>query len=139
MRKLVAVLFLFVPLTFAQTDTKAGLDRNSSITVPSPIKKQALQPFHLTSGRMRLLQQQTGLSVTEINQMYEHSGAKNFGQFTCAVLASQQLKLDRAAVLQGLYNNNLRETLKRLGVESDQARDVILDALHQIIDSEKKG
>jgi hypothetical protein len=138
-RKLIAVLLLFVPLTFAQTATTAGTDRSFNIARSSPIQKQKLQPFHLTSGRMHLLQQQTGLSATEIGQMYDHSGAKNFGQFTCAVLASQKLKLETATVLQGLSNNNLQETLKQLGVASNQARDVILSAVHEVIESEKKG
>ena len=139
MRNMIICFFLLVPMTFAQTGTKAGPERNPGVTVPTTLKKQTLQPFHLTSGRMRLLQQQTALSMPEIGQMYERSGAKNFGQFTCAVLAAARLKLDTAAVLQGLYSNNLQETLKQLGAGSAQARDVILDAIHRMIDSEKRG
>jgi hypothetical protein len=128
------IAFPLLALTQGLPDKGAG---TASTPVVATIQKQTLKPAHLTGGRMRLLQQNTGMSTDEISRLYAVSGAKNFGQFTCAVLVSQQLKLDRDAVLQGLYANNLGQVVKRMGVDNTVARDRIVAAIHEMLGAEK--
>jgi hypothetical protein len=103
------------------------------------VQKQQLQPSDRTCGRMRLLQQKTGLSVDQIAQMYNRSDAKTFSAFTTAVLVSQQLNLNRDKVLAGMHSKNLGDTLTQMGVRSDLIVPTIRRAVQQVVDSQKKS
>jgi len=140
LRNLLIVLlmaFLLVPLLAVTQALPDNVAIKLGTPVTTPMPKQVLQPSQLAGGRMRLLQRNTGMSAEEISRLYTVSGARNFGQFTCAMLVSQQLKLDREAVLHGLYANNLGQVIQRMGVDSAAARNNIVAAVHEIVEAEK--
>jgi hypothetical protein len=78
--------------------------------------QQPLKSSQLNSGAFRMLEQKTGMTQAQLETMYRSSGAKNFGEFTSAVVVSKNLGLDTNAVLRGLETQSLGETLKSLGV-----------------------
>jgi hypothetical protein len=121
------------------TPATGTVDRNAQPNLLSVVQKQHLQPRERNCGRMRLLQQKTGLSVDQITQMYDRSDAKNFSVFATAILVSQQLNLSRDKVLAGLRSSNLGDTLKQMGVQSDLVVPTIRRAVQQVVDSEKKS
>ncbi len=83
--------------------------------------QRTLKESQINSGAFRMLQEKTGKSSEELQQMYASSGAKNFGQFVSAVMVSKSLELDASAVLEGLKTKSLGQTLKDLGVAEDTA------------------
>jgi hypothetical protein len=60
--------------------------------------------------------------------MYQRSGARNFGDFVAAVTVADNLGLDRDAVLQGLHQRNLRQTIENMGVEKKRAEEAVREA-----------
>jgi hypothetical protein len=89
---------------------------------------QPLKESQINSGAFRMLEQKTGMTSDQLKALYASSGAKNFGEFTSAVVVSKNLKLDTNQVLEGLKTKSLGETLKDLGVPSDQAKQAIKQA-----------
>jgi hypothetical protein len=83
--------------------------------------QQTLKDSQVNGGAFRMLEQKTGMTADQLKALYASSGAKNFGEFVSAVVVSKNLNLDTNQVLQGMKTNSLGETLKGMGVPSDQA------------------
>jgi hypothetical protein len=94
--------------------------------------QQPLKPSQIKSGAFRMLEQKTGLTQAQLESMYQSSGAKNFGEFTSAVVVSKNLGLDTTAVLKGLQAQSLGQTLKDLGVPSKDVKPEIKKAQDQV-------
>jgi hypothetical protein len=90
--------------------------------------QQPLKDSQINGGAFRMLEQKTGMTSDQLKALYASSGAKNFGEFTSAVVVSKNLKLDTNQVLEGLKTKSLGQTLKDLGVPSDQAKQAIKQA-----------
>ena len=100
--------------------------------------QQVLTESQLNSGAFRALQEKTGKSSEELQQMYAASGAKNFGQFNSAVIVAKNLNLDTTAVLEGLKTKTLGQTLVNLGVSEDAANAEIAKAKKEMKAANKK-
>ncbi len=100
--------------------------------------QRALKESQINSGAFRMLQEKTGKSSEELQQMYTSSGAKNFGQFTSAVMVAKNLNLDTTAVLEGLKTKSLGQTLKDMGVAEETASAEIAKAKKQAKKANKK-
>ena len=87
-----------------------------------------LRDSQLNSGAWKMLQDKTGKSSDQLKAMYDASGAKNFGQFTSAIVVSKNLGLDTNQVLDGLRTKSLGQTLQYLGVAPDKAKAEIKNA-----------
>ncbi|MGH9508356.1 MAG: hypothetical protein ACRD2Q_07655 [Terriglobales bacterium] len=111
---------------------------NTGSSQGQPQTKQALKESQINSGAFRMLQDKTGKSSEELQQMYAASGAKNFGQFTSAVMVSQNLGLDTNAVLEGIKTKTLGQTLKDMGVSDETASAEIAKAKKEIKAANKK-
>lgn len=83
--------------------------------------QRTLKESQINSGAFRMLQDKTGKTSEELQAMYTTSGAKNFGQFTSALMVAKNLDLDTSAVLEGLKTKSLGQTLKDMGVSEDTA------------------
>jgi hypothetical protein len=94
--------------------------------------QQPLKSSQINSGEFRMLEQKTGLTQAQLERMYQSSGAKNFGEFTSAVVVSKNLGLDTNAVLKGLQTQSLGQTLKDLGVPSKDVKPEIRKAKDQV-------
>lgn len=94
--------------------------------------QQPLKTSQINSGAFRMLEEKTGMTQAQLESMYQSSGAKNFGQFTSAVVVSKNLGLDTNAVLHGLETQSLGETLKSLGVPSKKVRPEIKKAQEEV-------
>jgi hypothetical protein len=90
--------------------------------------QQPLKDSQINGGAFRMLEQKTGMTSDQLKALYASSGAKNFGEFVSAVVVSKNLELDTNQVLEGLKTKSLGETLKDLGVPSDQAKQAIKQA-----------
>lgn len=90
--------------------------------------QQPLKDSQINGGAFRMLEKKTGITSDQLKALYASSGAKNFGEFVSAVVVSKNLKLDTTQVLDGLKTKSLGETLKDLGVTSDQAKQAIKEA-----------
>ena len=78
--------------------------------------QQPLKEAQINGGAFRMLEQKTGMTQSQLESMYQSSGARNFGEFVSAVVVSKNLGLDTNAVLHGLETQSLGQTLKGLGV-----------------------
>jgi len=137
MRKFVILLsfLILIPLlTFSQS-MNIGLARAAA----SEVRQQALGTEQLTGPRMQLVRQRTGLSQDQIVKLYNASGAKNFGQFVCAMLAAQQLKVDSSALLEQLRTGCVREGLVRMGVDRERSRVAVRAALDEMVAARKSA
>jgi len=103
-----------------------------------PQAQQALKESQINSGAFRMLQEKTGKSSAELQEMYASSGAKNFGQFASAVMVAKNLDLNTTAVLEGLKTKSLGQTLKDLGVSDQTASAEIAKAKKQSKEANKK-
>lgn len=103
----------------------------------SEMTQQPLRDAQIHSGAFRMLQQKSGLNSEQLQDLYRSSGAKNFGQFTSAIVVAKNLNLDRTAVLDGLKTMSLGETIKSLGVPNEKAKEAISEAKKQARDAEK--
>jgi hypothetical protein len=95
---------------------------------PTYRKQKELNQAQRNSGVFRRLQERTGMSDTELTDMYHRSGARNFGDFVSAVMVADNLGLDRESVLQGLHNQNLRQTVANMGIDKKRAEEAIRQA-----------
>jgi len=111
---------------------------SSNQAAPKSNTQQALTESQLNSGSFRMLQDKTGKTSEELQQMYAASGAKSFGQFTSAVIVAKNLNLDTTAVLEGLKTKTLGQTLKDMGVPEETASAEIAKAKQEIKDAKKK-
>ena len=113
--------------------------RGSPMDRPSDrhMTQQPLKASQIDGGAFRMLEKTTGLNSQQLQDLYQSSGAKNFGQFTSAIVVSKNLNLDRAAVLDGLKTMSLGETLQSLGVNKEKAREAISEAKNQVREAEK--
>ena len=100
--------------------------------------QRPLKDSQINSGAFRMLQEKTGKSSEELQQMYASSGAKNFGQFTSALMVAKNLDLDTSAVLEGLKTKSLGQTLKDLGVADNTATAEIAKAKKLTKEANKK-
>lgn len=132
MAKFLVVVLLFVFPFIALAQTVPSTAENPV----RPVPKQVLAARHLTCGRMQLLQQRTGLTTNQIVDLYNSSGARFFGQFTSAVIASQRLGLEVPAVLAELRQSNLALALTKLGVDEGQARVVVRQSVCDMLAAE---
>ena len=94
--------------------------------------QQPLKPAQINGGAFRMLEQKTGMTQAQLEGMYQSSGAKNFGEFTSAVVVSKNLGLDTSAVLKGLQTQSLGQTLKELGVPSKNVKPEIKKAQEEV-------
>ena len=92
----------------------------------------------MNSGCFQMLQQMTGMTREQMQQMYTHSGAQDFKQFASAVVASQNLHLDTHQVMNGLKTMNLTQTLKSMGVPGPNAKAGVKKAEQQVKQADKK-
>ncbi len=99
--------------------------------------QQPLRDSQINGGAFRMLEKKTGLTSQQLQDLYQSSGAKNFGQFTSAIVVAKNLNLDRTAVLDGLKTMSLGETLQSLGVPKDKAKEAISEAKKQVREAEK--
>lgn len=86
----------------------------------------------MQSGALRMLEQRTGMSAADLQQTYASSGARNFGQFTSAMVVSQNLGLDSNKVLSGMKDHSLEQTLQNMGVSHYVATTQIKSAQREI-------
>jgi len=100
--------------------------------------QRTLKESQINSGAFRMLQDKTGKSSEELQAMYTASGAKNFGQFTSALMVAKNLDLDTNAVLEGLKTKSLGQTLKDMGVAEDTASAEIAKAKKQTKEANRK-
>jgi hypothetical protein len=116
----------------------ANVPSSSSQGQTKSSTQQTLTESQLNSGAFRMLQDKTGKTAEELQQMYAASGAKNFGQFTSAVIVAKNLNLDSTAVLEGLKTKTLGQTLKDMGVSEDAASAEIAKAKKEAKAANKK-
>ncbi len=102
-------------------------------------EQKPLRDAQINSGAFRMLQEKTGMSSEELQDLYTSSGAKNFGQFVSAVVVSKNLGLDTNQVLEGLKTKSLGQTLKDLGVEEETVKAEIKKAKKEAKESNKKS
>ncbi len=114
-------------------DVSGASSQQGQLETQRPLKES-----QINSGAFRMLQDKTGKSSEELQQMYASSGAKNFGQFVSAVVVSKNLELDTDAVLEGLKTKSLGQTLKDLGVAEEAANAEIKKAKKQSKDANRK-
>jgi hypothetical protein len=100
--------------------------------------QQPLKSAQTNGGAFRMLEEKTGMTSDQLQQLYASSGAKNFGQFVSAIVVSKNLGLDTKQVLNGLRTQNLGQTLQSLGVSKDAAKDAIKKANTQRFSSPKR-
>ena len=91
-----------------------GMDHSST-------PQQPLKDSQINGGAFKMLETKTGKTEAELKEMYAASGAKNFGQFCSAIVVSKNLNLDTSAVLAGIKDKSLGETLQDLGVPKGKA------------------
>ena len=141
MKKAIATLLIIAAnslFLFSQTKSVGQDTLNFNSAVYSlPFVQDKLGPADYGSGRMRLLRRRTGMSAGEIEQLYTHSGARLFGQFTCAVLVAQRLSVNREALLEGIRVTNILTVLESMGVEEQRAREAIMTTVQEIVAAEK--
>ncbi len=116
----------------------ADLPSSSSQGQTKSSTQQALTESQLKSGAFRALQEKTGKTSEELQQMYIASGAKNFGQFNSAVVVAKNLNLDTNALLEGLKTKTLGQTLKDMGVSDEAASAEIAKAKKEMKEANKK-
>ncbi len=90
--------------------------------------QQPLKDSQINSGAFRMLQTKTSMTSDQLQALYTSSGAKNFGQFTSAVVVSKNLGLDMNAVLEGMKTQSLGKTLQSLGVSPEEAKKAMAQA-----------
>ena len=79
-----------------------------------------------------MLEKKTGMTQSQLEGLYQSSGAKNFGQFVSAVVVSKNLGLDTNAVLHGMETQSLGQTLKDLGVPENNVKPEIKKAQKEV-------
>ena len=99
--------------------------------------QQPLKSSQINGGAFRMLEKKTGMTSDQLQQLYQSSGAKNFGQFVSAIVVSKNLGLDTNQVLDGLKTMSLGKTLQSLGVSSKDSKDAIKKANQEIKDANK--
>ncbi len=117
-----------------------GMERRGSPmerTTERHMTQQPLRESQINGGAFRMLEKKTGLTSEQLQDLYKSSGAKNFGQFTSAIVVAKNLNLDQAKVLEGLKTMSLGETMKSLGVPKDKAKQAISEANKQVKEAEK--
>jgi hypothetical protein len=56
--------------------------------------QQPLKSAQRNSGAFRILENKTGMTSDQLQQLYASDGTKNFGQFVSAIVVSKNLGLD---------------------------------------------
>jgi hypothetical protein len=106
-------------------------DANSAAT-RTERSQQPLRDAQINGGAFRMLEQKTGMTQDQLKALYGSSGAKNFGEFTAAVVVSKNLGLDTNKVLDGLKTKSLGQTVQDLGVASGTAKSEIKKAKNEV-------
>ena len=122
--------------------SSTGPSTNSNSNRGSEGMSQTQQPLkdsQVNGGAFRMLENKTGMTQQQLQDLYASSGAKNFGQFVSAIVVSKNLGLDTTKVLDGLKTMSLGQTLQSLGVSSKDAKSEIKKANQQIKDAKKNG
>ncbi len=101
--------------------------------------QQPLKSSQINGGAFRMLEKRTGMTSQQLQQLYQSSGARNFGQFVSAIVVSKNLGLDTNQVLNGLKTMSLGKTLQSLGVSSKDSKDAIKKADREIKDANQNG
>ena len=102
------------------------------------MRQQPLKDAQVNSGAFRMLESKTGMTADQLKQLYAGSGARNFGQFTSAIMVSKNLNLDTSKVLAGLKTDSLGKTLQSLGVDQKTAKAEISKAKKQVRKAESQ-
>lgn len=76
-------------------------------------------------GSFRRMMQKTNMSAEQLRQMYDSSGARNYGQFVSGVMAAHNLGLDKQEVLTRMRTRNLNQALQDMGVDKAKANQEI--------------
>jgi hypothetical protein len=105
---------------------------------PNMPHQQPMTKGQMKSGGFQMLQQMTGMDSMQLQQMYAHSGAQDFGQFASAMVVSHNMNLDQHKVMDGLKTMNLQQTLQKMGVPKDTAKAEVKKAEHQVKEANKK-
>ncbi len=101
--------------------------------------QQPLKQSQINGGAFRMLEKKTGMTSPELQQLYQSSGAKNFGQFVSAIVVSKNLGLDTNTLLTDLKTMSLGQALQKMGVSSQQSKAAIKQANQEIKDANKNG
>jgi hypothetical protein len=121
----------------------AGTRQEHERTDRSTREQKPLRDEQINSGAFKMLEEKTGKTSEELQAMYTGSGAKNFGEFVSAMVVSQNLGLDSAAVLEGMKTNSLGQTLQNLGLSEERANQEIKKAKEEAkaagMDKAKEG
>ncbi len=81
----------------------------------------------------QMLQKQTGMTAEQLDQMYQDSGVKRYGQFAEAMLAAKSLNLDAAKVFVALKSSKKLETaLEQQGIARKEAKKALQAAERQM-------
>jgi len=104
------------------------MDRNRSQTMDQTRIQQRdrLHQGPLTDkdtqrGSFRMMMQKTNMNAEQLRQMYDASGARNYGQFVSGVMAAHNLGLDKEQVLTRMRTRNLNQALQDMGVDKAKA------------------
>ena len=124
--------------TTAGRPVDPGKPVDSSSSQGQSQTQRTLTDSQISSGAFRMLQDKTGKTSEELQAMYTASGAKNFGQFTSALMVAKNLDLDTTAVLEGLKTKSLGQTLKDMGVAENTASAEIAKAKKLTKEANKK-
>lgn len=102
-------------------------------------KKEPLQNKHLQSGSFAKLMRETGAGPLQLRFLYEMSGAENYKEFSRALMAAHNLRVNRQLVLYSLHEKKLEEALQDAGITEDRAKAAIRTAKRMLEDADKKA
>lgn len=98
--------------------------------------QQPLRDAQVNGGSWKMLESKTGMTSDQLQQLYQSSGARNYGQFVSALVVSKNLGLDYNQVLAGLKTQSLGKTLQSLGVDKSKAKNAIKQSKQEIKQAE---
>ncbi|MDA2926417.1 hypothetical protein MYX78_04155 [Acidobacteria bacterium AH-259-G07] len=120
---------------------KAGRNQRAQRRAPDRNRKRekkSLSRANLKSRAFGKLQSITAMDSRQLQSLYESSSARNFGQFTSAIMVSEKLGLDRNQVLQGLHDQSLGQVLRNLGVDRRKAK-AAMKEVREALKQDRKG
>ncbi|MDA2933186.1 hypothetical protein MYX82_02465 [Acidobacteria bacterium AH-259-D05] len=109
---------------------------------PSPSasnkKKKPLTEKDLNSGASQIIRRVTGTSTLDIHVLYETSGAKDFKEFSQALMVARNLRLDPQLVLRALYEQDLESILEDFAIPRKEAKSALKIAKKQLEEADKE-
>lgn len=117
----------------------AAADNHGAMNGQMSPAQQPLKSSQINGGAFRMLENKTGMTAAQLQQLYASSGARDYGEFVSAIVVSKNLHLDTNQVLDGLKTQSLGKTLQTLGVSKDAAKDAIKKANQEAKDADKQS